>query len=152
MDVTRQLSEILSQINNDFAPQDRVCEHEISGVSSELNEMLNRAVQQAAGNLPPPAPRRTLKQKLAALWQAIKDKIAAWLSPVTPKWLQFVNALRAKLQNWELSGGVIAIALVAIAIALVATLLKSMTLLIALLAIVGFARLVKEILPVRWAN
>jgi hypothetical protein len=151
MDVTRQLQEILIQINNDLAPEDRVCEHEIAQVGGELNHMLNNAVQQAAGNLPPPAPRRTLKQKLAALWQAIKDKIAAWLSPVTPRWLRFVNALRRKLENWELSGGVIAVGLVAIAIALVAALVKSMTLLIAVLAIIGFARLVKEILPIRLA-
>ncbi len=150
MDVTRQLQEILIQINNDLAPEDRVCEHEIAQVGDQLNRMLNTAVQQAAGNMPPPAPPRTLKEKLAALWQAIKDKIAAWLSPV-PHWLRFVNALRRKLEGWEWSGGVIAIALVAIAIAVVAALLKSMTLLIALLAIIGFARLLKEILPIRLA-
>lgn len=151
MDVTRQLQEILAQINNDLAPQDRVCEHEIAHVGGELNQMLNTAVQQASGNLPPPAAPRSLKQKLAALWSAIKDKLAAWLSPAMPRWVRFVNALRRKLEGWEGAGGVLAIALVAIAVALVAALVKSMSLLIALLAIIGFARLLKEILPVRFS-
>ncbi len=153
MDVTRQLQEILIQINNDLAPEDRVCEHEIAQVGGELNNMLNTAVHQAAGNLPPPAPPRTLKQKLAALWAAIKEKIAAWLSPVTPRWVRFMNALKTKLQDFaEENEVLLVVGLMAIAIALVSALLKSMTLLVALLAVIGFARLLKEILPIRFAT
>jgi hypothetical protein len=152
MDVTRQLQEILTQINNDLAPEDRVCEHEIAQVGGELNQMLNTAVAQASGQLSAPAPRRSLKEKLALLWAAIKDKIAAWLSPVTSRWLRFIDRLRAKLQNL-LNGNEVLLwtALVAVAIALIAVLLKSMSLLVVLLAIIGFARLVREILPMRWA-
>ena|ERR1044071_1060277 len=152
IDVTRQIEEILAQINTDLAPDERVCEHEIGRVGGELNQMLNAAMAQASCQLPPPAPPRTLKQKLGALWAAIKDKLCAWLSPVTPAWLRFVNALKAKLQSLA-NGNEILVwtGFAALAIALVATLVKSLTLLIALLAIIGLARLVREFLPMRWA-
>jgi hypothetical protein len=152
IDVTGQIEQILAQINNDLAPQDRVCEHEIGRVGGELNRMLNAAMAQASCQMPPPAPPQILTGKLAALWAALKDRISAWLAPVTPWWVRFVNALKEKLHNlingneiWVWTG------LAALAIALVAALVKSMTLLIGLLAIVGFARLLKEILPARWA-
>lgn len=152
IDVTCQIEQILAQINNDLAPEDRVCEHEIGRVGGELNHMLNAAMAQASCQMPPPAPPQTLKAKLAALWSALKDRISACLAPVSPWWVRFVNALRSKLQSLIYGNEVLIwTGLAAVAIALVAALLKSMTLLIGLLAIVGFARLVKEILPVRWA-
>lgn len=152
IDVTAQIEQILAQINNDLAPEDRVREHEIGRVGGELNHMLNAALAQASCQMPPPAPPLTLKGKLAALWAALKDRISAWLAPVTPWWLRFVNALKEKLQDL-FNGNQILIwsGLAALAIALVAALVKSMTLLIGLLAIIGLARLVREILPGRWA-
>jgi hypothetical protein len=153
MNVTQQIEEILTQINNEVAPEDRVCEHEIARVGGELNQMINAALAQASGQLPPPAPPRTLKEKLGALWAAIKDKISAWLSPVVPWWVRFVNALKEKLQRLMIGNEILVwTCLAALAIALVAALLKSMTPLIAMLAIIGLARLLKEILPIRWAR
>jgi len=99
MNVTRQIEDILIQINNEVAPEDRVCEHEIARVGGELNQMLNAAMTQASGQLPPPASPPTLKERLGTLWAAIKDKISAWLSPVVPWWVRFVNALKEKLHN-----------------------------------------------------
>ena len=153
MNVTQQIEEILTQINNEVAPEGRVCEHEIARVGGELNQMINTALAQASGQLPPPAPPRTLKEKLGALWAAIKDKISAWLSPVVPWWVRFVNALKEKLQRLMIGNEILVwTCLAALAIALVAALLKSMTPLIAMLAIIGLARLLKEILPIRWAR
>ena len=146
MDVSNELREILVQINNEIAPQDRVSEQEIADVGAELNKMLATATREAGGQLHTPANPRTLKGKLAALWQAIKHKIAAWLSPITPRWLRFVNALKAKLRQLESMPGdetLKVIGLMAIAIAIVAVLIKSMPLLIALLALLGFVSVLR---------
>jgi hypothetical protein len=148
MDVTNQLQEILKAINRELDPNDRVSEQEIGAAGWELNRMLNVAAQTAAGQLPTPGRPRTLRQKLAALWAAIRDKITAWLSPVPPRWLRFVNALKAKLQQLQNTQGneaMLGLGLMAVAIALVAALLKSMPLLVGLLAALGFVSLVRLI-------
>jgi hypothetical protein len=148
MNVTRQIEDILIQINNEVAPEDRVCEHEIARVGGELNQMINAAMAQASYQIPPPAPPQSLKGKLAAIWTAIKDRISAWLSPVVPWWVRFVNALKEKLYSL-INGNEVLIwtGLAALAIALVAALVKSMALLIAVLAIIGLGRVLKDIIP-----
>ena len=145
MEISKQLQEILVQINNELAPQDRISEQEIAAVGCELNEMLTLATQQAGTQLQSSAPPRTFKEKLAALWQAIKDKISAWLSPVAPQWARFMNALRWKLQELQSRSGnekLIAAGMLAVGIAVAAVLVHSMPMLIALLAILGVTSLV----------
>jgi cobalamin biosynthesis protein CobD/CbiB len=110
--------------------------------------MINAAMAQASYQIPPPAPPQSLKGKLAAIWTAIKDRISAWLSPVVPWWVRFVNALKEKLYSL-INGNEVLIwtGLAALAIALVAALVKSMALLIAVLAIIGLGRVLKDIIP-----
>jgi len=117
-------------------------------VGQELNVMLTSATQQTASQFEqtPPNAQRTLRQKLAALWQAIKDRINEWLSPVPPQWARFMRALKAKLQDLQSRPGnekLVAIGLMAIGIAVAAVLVKSLPLLVALLAILGLVSLVR---------
>jgi hypothetical protein len=147
MDIHQQLEEILHQINNELPPRDRVSPQQIGAVGLELNAMLTTATQQTAGQFEaaPSQSPRTLRQKLAALWQTIKDKISEWLSPVPPRWTRFMNALKAKLQDLQSRPGnetLVAVGLMAVGIAVAAVLVKSLPLLVALLAILGFTSLV----------
>ena len=148
MEISKELQEILRQVNNELPPHDRVSEQEIAAVGGELNHMLTTATQQTASQfeVAPTCSPRTLRQKLAALWQAIKDKISEWLSPVPPQWTRFMTGLRRKLQELQSTPGnekLIAVGLMAVGIAVAAALVKSMPLLIALLALLGITSLVR---------
>ena len=147
MEIHRQLEEILMQINNELPPQDRVSAQEIANVGHELNTMLTTATQQAAGRFQAPAPPRTLREKLAALWQAIKDKINGWLSPVSSRWNAFLRTLRCKLLELQqrMSGNetLVTLGLMAVGVALVAVVIKSIPLIVALLALLGLTTLLR---------
>jgi hypothetical protein len=145
MEISRQLEEILLQINNELPEWDRVTHEEIASVGHQLNGMLTQATQQAAGQFQA-APPRTFKEKLLALWQAIKDRINAWLSPISPRWNRFLEAVKAKLRELQTRPGnekLLAIGLMAVAVAVVAAVIKSIPLLIALLAALGFAHMLR---------
>jgi hypothetical protein len=145
MEIHRQLEEILIQINNELSPADRVTHEEIAEVGDQLNGMLTRATQQAGRQLEA-RPPRTFKDKLLALWQAIKDRIESWLSPISPRWKRFLEAVKAKLSELQSQPGnekLLAIGLMAVAVAVVAAVIKSIPLLIALLAALGFVHMLR---------
>ena len=146
MEIYRELESILWQINAELPEQDRVSAEEISKVGHELNNMLTAATQQAGQHYQAPAHPRTLREKLVALWESIKAKINEWLCPVSTHWTRFLEAVRAKLQQFQFNPGnekLMGIGLMAVGIALVAVLVKSMPLLIALLALLGVTSLVR---------
>jgi hypothetical protein len=133
MDINQQIENILTQINNELPPQ-------------ELNGMLNTITREAGQQFHAPANPRTWREKLKALWEAIKAKINAWLCPVSSRWLQFLEAVKAKLQHLQSMPGNekwAGIGLMAVGIVLVAVLVKSIPLLIGLLAALGFITLVR---------
>ena len=148
MEATQQIQEILRQVNNDFAPEDRVEERELGEVSAQLNRMLGSAVEQAnqQQHYCPPPPPTGFWARLGALWQAIKDKISAWLAPVTPRWVRMLNALRTRLEQLQQYAGgdqYGALLVMAAGIAIVAALLKSLPMLVALLAMLGVATVLR---------
>ena len=145
MEIHRELETILSQINKELPQADRVSPEDITKVGHELNDMLTTATQQA-GHQFTPGPVRTLREKLVALWESIKAKINDWIYPISPQWNRFLKALKAKLQQLQSTPGNekwIAIGMLAIGVALFAVLVKSIPLIIGLLAILGFTSLLR---------
>lgn len=146
MEVHQQLEQILTQINKELPPKDRVSEKEITSVGAQLNTMLHEATQETANRFALTAQPRSLRERLAALWQAIKERISLWLSPLPPRWKKFLEAVKAHVTDLQSKPGgekLVGIAMLAIAVALVAVLVKSIPLLIALLAIVGFTTMLR---------
>ncbi len=145
MEISRQLEEILSEINRELQPEDQVTPEEIARVGQQLNNMLNDGTRQAAGQVQINRPRNW-REKLAALWQAIRDRINAWLCPVSPRWNRFLEAVKAKLREFQSQPGnetLLALGLMAVAVAVIAAILKSLPLLITLLAALGFVHLLR---------
>lgn len=146
MEIHRELESILWQINNELPQEDRIGPEEIGHVGHQLNDMLNNVTQEARQQHYLPTHPRTWREKLSALWEAIKTKINEWLCPVSSRWQRFLEAMKTKLQELQSRPGgeaLIGVGLMAVGIALVAALAKSIPLLIGLLAALGFVTLLR---------
>jgi hypothetical protein len=145
MELTNSIEDILRQLNRALDPEHQVDEREITGVGARLNHLLAYAAQPATASAEAPhASRPTLRARLAMLWHAIKDKLAAWLSPLTPKWRKLLALLKAKLfENNTGKERLWPFLLTLMVVIFIAAVLKSLPMLIAFLAFFGLLSLVQ---------
>ena len=138
------LEEVLHHVNKSLPPEDRVPEEEIARVGAELKQMLSTAAAQDPAG---PAPSgRSLRTRLAALWAALKEKLAALLAPLSPRWNRLIGLIREKLAQVDSKGGMDALlgmVLVVVVVAVLAALIKSLPLFVALLALTGLLTFVR---------
>jgi hypothetical protein len=140
MDDAVSIEDILNHVNQHLAPEDRVPEEEIARVGAQLKAMLTNAAPAYHQQNSQGSARPSLRTRLAAFWQALKEKLAALLAPLTPRWRKLIGLIREKLNQVE--GGasleaLMGMVLIVVVVAVLAALMKSLPLLVALLALTG---------------
>ena len=135
------IEDVFRHLNDHLAPEDRVPEEEIARVGDELKRMLADPPKTSTRPIEDTQPgRRSLRTRLAAFWQALKEKLAALLAPLTPRWHKLINLIRAKLAQVEGKSGMdalLSMVLVVVVVAIISALVKSLPLLVGLLALTG---------------
>ena len=140
MDDAVSIEDILNHVNQHLAPEDRVPEEEIARVGAQLKAMLANAARAYQQQNSQSSARPSLRTRLAAFWQALKEKLVALLAPLTPRWRKLIGLIREKLDQIEGGTGLealLSMVLIVVVVAVIAALVKSLPLLVALLALTG---------------
>jgi hypothetical protein len=146
MYATKPIEDLLSQINESLAPDERVDSEQIQELGQQLDCLLKEAEGAEWRTDVAPAPKLHWKQRLLRFWQKIKEKLCAWLSPICPRWRKLISRLKEILHKVSENAGqpaILSAILIAVVVAVVAALIKSLPLIVALLSIIGFVHLAR---------
>jgi len=143
---SKPIEDILRQVNHTLAPHERVSADQIRNVGHQLDCLLHEAEGPEYHSEPEPLPELTLKDRLLQFWQQIKEKFAAMMAAISPRWRKLINRLKQILQTVSDKTGeetLLTAALIVIVIAVAAALINSLPLIVALLSVIGFISLVR---------